>query len=69
MRSPLSPEEKKERARLLYEARKDKLLEKKNIKAALKRRAEFLKDEEKRVVHIANDDPGFKVWKTVGLNI
>lgn len=67
-RAPLSPEEKRERRRLLEEARRDKRVESGNMKAALKRNKEF-REQEKSRVHIANDDPGFKVWREVAINL
>jgi len=78
-KAPLSPEQiaerkeiQKERSRLLAEARRDKGIEKKNLKAIQKRAQAYIKEqkqEQKGRMFMANDDPGFKIWRTLALNV
>jgi hypothetical protein len=66
----LSPEEKKERAKLLREAKKDKVkYTKKEHKDIVKRHKEVASTKETGRSYMANDDPGFKIYKTLALNI
>jgi hypothetical protein len=78
-RPPLSPEQiaerkeiQRERSRLLAEARRDKGVEKKNLKAIQKRAQKEYKEraeEKKGRMFVANGDPGFKIWRTIALNV
>jgi hypothetical protein len=73
--SSLSPEDleiKRERARLLAEARRDKRQEKSNMKNIQKRAQKVIKEraeEKKGRMFMANGDPGFQIWRTLALNV